>query len=222
MSKDDSNWGMELGGMSKWAEPLIPEKIKEAFEEEEEGEAFEAEPNSFFDRHALKIITTFLFGGWVTFHFVEGYTWGQSWYFVCVTLTTVGYGDVSPSTHLGQILAVLYIIVGLAFVAESIGSVASAIATWKAESERVKAADAEKKEAKRMKRMMSVGAMKHKKLRMKDIIKDDSQAKILRAVGLLLLCVFIGAVFIATAEVRKCTHMISKIGSTLWWMRLTW
>jgi hypothetical protein len=79
--------GLELGNMKKWAEPLIPGG---AFEEEEG--VFSDEHSTFFDRHAFKIIITFLWGGWVIFHFIEGYSWGESWYFVCVTLTTVGYG----------------------------------------------------------------------------------------------------------------------------------
>ena len=37
-------------------------------------------------------------------------------YFVIVTLTTVGYGDVTPSTHNQKVFAMILILIGMALV----------------------------------------------------------------------------------------------------------
>ena len=47
----------------------------------------------------------------------------RSIYWAIVTLTTVGYGDISPSTSLGQILASLVMIMGFAIIAVPTGIV---------------------------------------------------------------------------------------------------
>jgi len=47
----------------------------------------------------------------------------QSIYWAIVTLTTVGYGDISPQTGLGQLLASLIMIIGYAIIAVPTGIV---------------------------------------------------------------------------------------------------
>ena len=42
-------------------------------------------------------------------------TMAQAVYFTCVTSTTIGYGDMSPSTPGGRIFLVLYSVAGIAF-----------------------------------------------------------------------------------------------------------
>ncbi len=49
--------------------------------------------------------------GTVGFTLAEGLPWADAIYFSVVTITTVGYGDISPKTELGKILA-LFLIVG--------------------------------------------------------------------------------------------------------------
>jgi hypothetical protein len=113
------------------------------------------------------------------------------------------FSDISPTTIPGQIFAIFYIIIGLGFVATSIGSLASVIAEW--QTERLVAE--EKKEIasiKRMQRVMSnhnMGGKRPRRERLKNLIKDDSRMKMMKAVGLLLANVIIGAVFIYWAEV---------------------
>ncbi|KAJ8610821.1 hypothetical protein CTAYLR_006459 [Chrysophaeum taylorii] len=46
----------------------------------------------------------------------EKFTFINSVYFLTVTLTTVGYGDVTPSTIVGQIVAIFYIFAGIIVV----------------------------------------------------------------------------------------------------------
>ncbi|MBZ0301990.1 MAG: potassium channel family protein [Anaerolineae bacterium] len=51
--------------------------------------------------------------GAVFYRIVEGWTWVDSLYFAVVTLTTVGYGDLTPQTDAGKLFTIFYILVGL-------------------------------------------------------------------------------------------------------------
>jgi len=51
--------------------------------------------------------------GTVFFHFVEHWRWLDSVYFVIVTIATVGYGNLVPSTDIGKIGNIVLIIVGI-------------------------------------------------------------------------------------------------------------
>jgi hypothetical protein len=48
---------------------------------------------------------------------VEHWTPLQAVYFCVVTLATVGYGDFHPTTELGQLFTILYIVVGVGIIA---------------------------------------------------------------------------------------------------------
>lgn len=66
-------------------------------------------------RRALAVVVFIfmvIFGGTFTFMYVEGKTFLESLYFVIVTVTTVGYGDVVPATEPGKLLSILLIIFG--------------------------------------------------------------------------------------------------------------
>ena len=47
---------------------------------------------------------------------VEGLSWIDAFYFSGLTLTTVGYGDITPQTDVGKIFAVIYTFFGLGIV----------------------------------------------------------------------------------------------------------
>ena len=47
---------------------------------------------------------------------VEKWTVLNAFYFCIVTLATVGYGDITPTTDAGKIFTMLYIVVGLAII----------------------------------------------------------------------------------------------------------
>ncbi len=51
--------------------------------------------------------------GTVFFHIVEGWNWLDAYFFTVVTLSTVGYGSLVPTTALGKIGTTVLIFVGL-------------------------------------------------------------------------------------------------------------
>lgn len=51
--------------------------------------------------------------GAFAYHAVEGWDWLTSVYFMSATMTTVGYGDVTPRTELGRMLTIVFIWVGI-------------------------------------------------------------------------------------------------------------
>jgi hypothetical protein len=46
--------------------------------------------------------------GAAVYHWLEGWSWLDSFYFVVVTLTTIGYGDLSPTTPLSKLITIFY------------------------------------------------------------------------------------------------------------------
>lgn len=54
--------------------------------------------------------------GTLIFHKLESWTWIESLYFSVVTLTTVGYGDLHPTTDKSRLFTVFYILVGVTVV----------------------------------------------------------------------------------------------------------
>jgi voltage-gated potassium channel Kch len=54
-----------------------------------------------------------IFLGSAIFHWLEDWSWVDSFYFSVISLTTVGYGDFTPTTTLTKILAVFYVLNGV-------------------------------------------------------------------------------------------------------------
>jgi hypothetical protein len=61
-----------------------------------------------------------LAGGTVYYHFREGWSWVDAFYFCVVTLATVGYGDFAPTTTETRLFTVVYIIIGLGLLSSFI------------------------------------------------------------------------------------------------------
>lgn len=64
--------------------------------------------------------------GTLSFHALEEeWTWIQSFYFTIVTLTTVGYGDLHPTTDDTRLFTAFFILLGVTIVVSSISFVGS-------------------------------------------------------------------------------------------------
>jgi len=72
----------------------------------------------------ISISTLIGIGTWV-FHVIENWTWAQSFYFSVTTLTTVGYGDINPSTDGSRIFTAIYILIGVGVVIAALTRIGS-------------------------------------------------------------------------------------------------
>ena len=85
-------------------------------------------PEETFTRHMLRevfsheirnlffIVIGFVVVGTLFYKYEEAWSWIDSFYFSVITLTTVGYGDLAPSTDLSKIFTSMYIFGGLGIV----------------------------------------------------------------------------------------------------------
>jgi voltage-gated potassium channel len=70
------------------------------------------------DFHALGILVFFtLLSGTIFYSLAEGWSLVDAFYFSVTTLTTVGFGDLYPTTTIGKLFTVLYIFTGLSIIA---------------------------------------------------------------------------------------------------------
>jgi voltage-gated potassium channel len=92
--------------------------------------------------YVLYLTFTTMAIGTIGIHYIEKMDWENSIWWTIVTLTTVGYGDVSPKTSMGKFLAVFIMIVGIGFLS----MLTSTIATYFLSSKKEKVIiDKEKK-----------------------------------------------------------------------------
>lgn len=75
-------------------------------------------------RYAALLALLTAIAGAQAFSTAEGIPAGESLYWSLTTITTVGYGDVVPTTETGRIIAVTVMMVGIGFVAVLTGAVA--------------------------------------------------------------------------------------------------
>lgn len=81
----------------------------------------------FFDLNGLKYMVVIcvicIVSGGIAIHFAEGMSMSDGIWWSFVTATTVGYGDISPSTPIGRIIASILMLVGIGLI----GSLTSTI-----------------------------------------------------------------------------------------------
>lgn len=74
-------------------------------------------------RGLLYSVLVLLAFGTALFHYLEGWNLLDSLYFSVVSLTTVGYGDFTPTSDWGRAWAIIYILMGIGILSSFIGMV---------------------------------------------------------------------------------------------------
>ena len=73
-----------------------------------------------WEAHATRIVgalSLFVLGlGTVVYRILEDWSWVDAFYFSSVTLTTVGFGDLSPTTTASKLFTVFYIFTGISLI----------------------------------------------------------------------------------------------------------
>ena len=73
---------------------------------------------------ALRLVVVTLLSGTIFYIQIEGWNVLDSLYFSVVTLTTIGFGDLTPSTATGKTFTIVYIFVGLGIILAFVNAVA--------------------------------------------------------------------------------------------------
>lgn len=72
-------------------------------------------------RRQFRIVTAVailvIVAGMVFYHLVEKMNWVDALYFCTITLTTIGYGDITPHTTAGKLFTVGYVFSGIGIIA---------------------------------------------------------------------------------------------------------
>jgi hypothetical protein len=74
----------------------------------------------------ITIIIVWITIGTFTFHSLERWTYAESFYYSVTTLTTVGYGDFTPTTDFNRVISALYMLIGVTIALGSFGYIGSA------------------------------------------------------------------------------------------------
>lgn len=70
-----------------------------------------------FNKHVAAIVMLFILAicvGAGIYHSIEGWSWIDSFYFVVITVTTIGYGDLAPTTNVSKIFTMFFAFFGVA------------------------------------------------------------------------------------------------------------
>lgn len=76
-------------------------------------------PNSRFSA-LIAMLVVIIATGTVLFHYIEGWSWVDAYFFSVITLSTVGYGTLVPVTAVGKIATTVFIFIGLGVFALAI------------------------------------------------------------------------------------------------------
>ena len=72
------------------------------------------------EEHAYKFLAAtalgVVLGATAVYHFTEDWSWVDSLYFSVVAVTTVGFGDLTPTTDGSKLFTVFYVVVGVALI----------------------------------------------------------------------------------------------------------
>lgn len=89
--------------------------------------------NEWIKTHGVILVSYYAIGG-IAFDELEGWPLLDTVYFLTVTITTVGYGDICPETDAGKIFTVLYALIGIIFVFAALSPLVDALMFFKVRS----------------------------------------------------------------------------------------
>lgn len=75
---------------------------------------------------ALSALFLLIGSGTFAYHRLEHWSWIQSLYFTVTTLTTVGYGDLHPTSDSTRLFTVVFILAGVGIAIAALGILAGA------------------------------------------------------------------------------------------------
>ncbi len=99
-------------------ENLNPKKILEM--EDAEHKAYHRRMT-----YVLVVILIALFGGATFYYYIEKWSYIDALYFSAATMTTVGYGDITPKTFPGKIFTIIYVFAGVGIALYGLSLIAS-------------------------------------------------------------------------------------------------
>ena len=88
----------------------------------------EEEEHKAFHRRLIYVfilIMLVLFGGAMIYSRIEGWRYLDALYLSAATMTTVGYGDITPKTDLGKLFTIVYVFVGVGIALYGLSLMAS-------------------------------------------------------------------------------------------------
>lgn len=75
--------------------------------------------------YVIIIILLLLFGGATFYYYIEKLRYIDALYFSAATMTTVGYGDITPKTDIGKIFTIVYAFAGVAIALYGLSIIAA-------------------------------------------------------------------------------------------------
>ena len=86
----------------------------------DDAEELEADVRRASQQYSTQILAGTVFVvlgvGTLAYRVLEDWSWVDSLYFSVVTLTTVGYGDLSPTTDASKLFTVVYLAIGVSLL----------------------------------------------------------------------------------------------------------
>ena len=81
---------------------------------------YEPTDDGTWAHHKYKILATgavsLILIATVVYHLLEDWSWVDSFYFSTVAVTTVGFGDLTPTTDASKLFTVFYILAGVSVI----------------------------------------------------------------------------------------------------------
>src|SRR5246500_2005049 len=72
--------------------------------------------------------------GTAGYHYIEGWPWFDGFYMVVTTLTTIGYQEVHPLSHVGRVFNVFVILAGVSLLLLGVGALSQALLEFELQS----------------------------------------------------------------------------------------